>query len=68
MNTSELKELSTFELQSINGGLGPLAALAACAGIYAAAHVAAYYKGYSDANDETEPCTESSSEPKYVST
>lgn len=57
MNEKMLKELDRKELINLSGGVAPLLAyVAAYAAIYGTAHVAAYYKGYSDAHESIEPC------------
>ena len=61
-------ELNDSELREINGGLLPLIAYAAAyATIFGAAVTVAYYKGYSDAGEVIEPCTENPPQMKYTS-
>jgi len=56
-NEKELQELTETDIKKLNGGIiwGPY--IVGWAAVYTAAHVAAYYKGYSDAGERFEPCT-----------
>jgi hypothetical protein len=67
MKNYKLEKLDNAEQRTLNGGVIPLLAYAAAYGtIYAAAHVAAYYKGYSDAGKDMQPCTDDSNTFKYA--